>query len=235
MAKKNYLTRLKRSLAASSGEVVFGMEDGTVSILGLVLGVAAGGYTSGGVVLAGATAAIAASVSMMAGCFLEIESQRDEAGSEIKEREEELGKDPEAALSQLVNLLHQTRLSETSIDAIRKDIGTDARALSEFEITVASHMKTSGEEESPIIHSSWMFISDLIAGLTPVIPFVFFPLETAWMICIIITGILLALLGVGRARIGHKGYLRSIGETMGIAASAAVAGVLVGRFISMMM
>ena len=33
--------RLKTSLQASAGEVVFGMEDGTVSIFGLVFGVAA--------------------------------------------------------------------------------------------------------------------------------------------------------------------------------------------------
>jgi hypothetical protein len=33
--------RLKRSLAASSGTIVFGMEDGAVSIFGLVFGVAA--------------------------------------------------------------------------------------------------------------------------------------------------------------------------------------------------
>jgi hypothetical protein len=31
--------RLKRSLAASSGTIVFGMEDGTVSIFGLVFGI----------------------------------------------------------------------------------------------------------------------------------------------------------------------------------------------------
>ena len=35
------LKRLRRSFADSAGTVVFGMEDGTVSIFGLVFGVAA--------------------------------------------------------------------------------------------------------------------------------------------------------------------------------------------------
>jgi len=35
------LLRLKRSLVASAGTIVFGMEDGTVSIFGLIFGVAA--------------------------------------------------------------------------------------------------------------------------------------------------------------------------------------------------
>lgn len=42
------------------------------------LGVAAGADSVNAVVLAGATGAIVASVSMMAGCFMQIESQRDE-------------------------------------------------------------------------------------------------------------------------------------------------------------
>jgi hypothetical protein len=35
------LQRLKASLASAAGTIVFGMEDGTVSIFGLILGVAA--------------------------------------------------------------------------------------------------------------------------------------------------------------------------------------------------
>lgn len=38
----SFFSRIKDSLRASSGEIVFGMSDGVVSIFGLVLGVAAG-------------------------------------------------------------------------------------------------------------------------------------------------------------------------------------------------
>jgi len=72
MSEGSFISCIKQSLAASYGEVVFGMSDGTVSILGLVLGVAAGADSADAVVIAGATGAIAASVSMMAGCFMEI-------------------------------------------------------------------------------------------------------------------------------------------------------------------
>ncbi len=41
MAHPTIFERVKTSLAASAGDIVFGMEDGTVSIFGLVLGVAA--------------------------------------------------------------------------------------------------------------------------------------------------------------------------------------------------
>lgn len=60
-------TRVRRSFDASVGSIVFGMEDGAVSIFGLVFGVAASAPDAHAVLLAGATDAAAAAVSMMAG------------------------------------------------------------------------------------------------------------------------------------------------------------------------
>ena len=232
MTSSSFLTRIKDSLTASSGEVVFGMSDGTVSILGLVLGVAVGGGSASSVVLAGATGAIAASVSMMAGCFMEIESQRDEEEIEIKQRIAEINQNPEGAVQELVNLLQKSGLSKMSIDSIHDDIGKNPLAISGIETAIASSQKTSGQKTSPVVHSIWMFLSDLFAGMTPVLPFVFFPLNTAWIICVGVTAILLLLLGIGRARISNRGPVREIGETMGIALAAAIAGVVVGILLS---
>ena len=52
--------RLKSSLIASSGTIVFGMEDGAVSIFGLVFGVAATTTSTVPVLIAGASGAAAA-------------------------------------------------------------------------------------------------------------------------------------------------------------------------------
>ena len=55
------------------------MVDGTVSIFGLVFGLAASACNSHEVLLAGATGAAAAAVSMMAGTYLDIESTQFKA------------------------------------------------------------------------------------------------------------------------------------------------------------
>jgi predicted membrane protein (TIGR00267 family) len=73
------LARLKASLKASAGDVVFGMEDGTVSIFGLVFGVAATTNDQSAVLIAGASGAVAAAVSMMAGTYLDAETSEDQA------------------------------------------------------------------------------------------------------------------------------------------------------------
>ena len=78
MGEPSLWQRLKTSLQASAGEVVFGMEDGTVSIFGLVFGVAATTSDQKAVLIAGASGAVAAAVSMMAGTYLDAETGEDQ-------------------------------------------------------------------------------------------------------------------------------------------------------------
>ena len=94
----SFIGRVKESFHDSFGEIVFGMSDGTVSIFGLVAGMVAGAQSGDVIVLAGATAAIAATVSMMAGVFLDLESEQDCARVEAKERMEEIKSDPDGAI-----------------------------------------------------------------------------------------------------------------------------------------
>jgi hypothetical protein len=74
--------KIKNSLVASAGNIVFGMEDGTVSIFGPVFCVAASAPSGHAVLLAGATGAAAAAVSMMAGTYLDISTANDRAQAE---------------------------------------------------------------------------------------------------------------------------------------------------------
>src|ERR1700757_2641351 len=71
------LQRLRSSIVNSAGTIVFGMEDGTVSIFGLIFGVAATTTSTATVLIAGASGAVAAAVSMMAGAYLDVETTRD--------------------------------------------------------------------------------------------------------------------------------------------------------------
>ncbi len=77
-----------------------------------------------------------------------------------------------------------------------------------------------------------MFVTDLFAAAVPVVPFALFTLATARIVSLAVTFVLLVLLGVGRSMIGHRRLLPTVTETIGIAAAAACAGILVGKLIS---
>ena len=80
---RDAFARLRASLLDSIGDVTFGMEDGAVSIAGLVFGVAASTNDAQIVVLAGATGAVAGAVSMMAGTYLDVHSERSLATAQV--------------------------------------------------------------------------------------------------------------------------------------------------------
>jgi len=228
----SFFGKVKESFRDSFGEIVFGMSDGTVSIFGLVAGMVAGAQTGDVIVLAGATAAIAATVSMMAGVFMDLESERDAARVEAQERAAEIKANPDGAVNKLIGDLKGTGLSAASLEAIRADFQKDPMAIQKFEDAVAAEEESKASKASVYVHACWMGIADFIAAMTPVIPFAFLPLEQAKIACIAGTAILLFLLGIGRARIGQRPVVRTVLETMAIATAAGIAGVVFGLLMT---
>ena len=53
-----------------------------------------------------------------------------------------------------------------------------------------------------------MFVADLFAASVPVVPFLLFPIDTARIVSLVVTGALMAALGVARAMIGRESVYR---------------------------
>lgn len=66
-APRGFRARIAGSFQASVGDIVFRMEDGAVSIFGLVFSVAAGSSDSHAVVLAGARAVAGVAIGRLVG------------------------------------------------------------------------------------------------------------------------------------------------------------------------
>jgi VIT1/CCC1 family predicted Fe2+/Mn2+ transporter len=219
--------RISRSFKASFGDIVFGMEDGTVSIFGLVFGVAATTSDSRIVLVAGTTGAIAAAVSMMAGAYLDAETARDQA----------------RAARARAAVVDPTLFDAEPLEQRLRDQGLPADAVAALRDVVREHPALPGalrealaperdDEASPLAHATWMFIADLLAATVPVLPFALLPIDSARYVSIACTAAVLVLLGIGRARIGRRRVLSTTLQTLGIAAAAGLAGVLVGSLFN---
>jgi VIT1/CCC1 family predicted Fe2+/Mn2+ transporter len=230
MAQLSLLDQLKKSLFASIGDIVFGMEDGTVSIFGLVAGVAVGATSSREVLMAGATGAIAAAVSMMAGIFLDIQSEQDAAQVEAKQRELQLQANPEQAIEAVMTRLAGIGFGPSTLNSIRSELQQQPERL--LALQAVSQGTCRADAQNPLGHALWMLVSDLFAGLTPVLAFAFLPLHSARWVSLGMTLTLLLLLGYGRARIGQRPLWQTMAQTVSIAAAAAVAGVVIEEAIS---
>ena len=97
----------------------FGMEDGVVSIFGLALGIAVSAQSGSGVFIAGATGAIAATVSRIAGRYPDVVSESDGERVAAEERDAEIPKDPQGDVNNLIDSLQTSGLSVKRLDALR--------------------------------------------------------------------------------------------------------------------
>jgi VIT1/CCC1 family predicted Fe2+/Mn2+ transporter len=207
------------------------MEDGAVSIAGLVFGVAASTNSRSIVLLAGAAGAIAGAVSMMAGTYLDVQSERHRADALVQAARGRIALDPDGYSGRVTRRLLADGFSEEEVALVARAFARNPEALLDhvvaFEIGVVRRPSAS-----PWTHALWMFVADLLAAAVPVVPFALFDIETARFVSLVVTGALMALLGVARGLIGHVNIWWTAVQTMAIAGAAALAGVIIGRLVS---
>lgn len=222
--------RFVASLRASIGDVTFGMEDGAVSVAGLVFGVSAGTNDASIVVLAGATGAVAGAVSMMAGRYLDVQSVGHRADALLAATRERISADPAPYLARAAERMRASGFDEAEVDtlvgALRRSPDALLDHVAAYELGIAVRA-----EVAPSTHALWMFFADLLAASIPVIPFILFDIDTARIVSLVVTGMLMAALGVARGRIGGVNIWWTALQTMAIAGAAALAGVLIGRLV----
>ena len=228
--RRSLFAQVRATLKASIGDVAFGMEDGAVSIAGLVFGVAASTSDTHVVLLAGATGAAAGAVSMMAGTYLDVVSVRDRSAALRGEARRRIGRDSAPYAHRAAKRLRGAGFSDAEAGATAAALARHPDAMLEF--VAAFELGLGGEaRESPWAHAAWMFVADLVAAATPVLPFALLEMEAARAVSLVMTTLLLVILGLGRARITHRNVVVTTIQTLAIAAAAAVAGIVIGRLV----
>ena len=222
------LRRLHGSFANSAGTVVFGMEDGTVSIFGLIFGVAATTNNPKTVLIAGASGAVAAAVSMMAGAYLDIETTRDKAkASQIS------SSSATDAVTSLPPRLAEAGLSSLQSEALTVAVKNNPDAVGGLLLALDG---AADAPLNPVEQALWMLFADFFAAAVPIVPFVVLPVLQARFVSAAMTIALLIGLGVGRSRVAKRDPVRTVLETVAIGVAAALAGVgisvLIDRFFS---
>jgi vacuolar iron transporter family protein len=223
--------RLKASFSASAGQVVFGMEDGTVSIFGLVFGVAATTNDQAAVLVAGASGAVAAAVSMMAGTYLDVETNRDQARVLTSRVEADLRNNGATVVDGVTRRLTAAGLSSDQAAGFGSFLSSQPAVLKSLATALATS-SGSDANQSPLVQSLWMLVADFLAAAIPILPFAFLPVPEGRVVSGTVTTLLLIGLGIGRGLIGGRNILRTMVETVAIGVAAALAGVAIGLWIS---
>ncbi|WP_411105895.1 VIT family protein [Streptomyces sp. cmx-4-9] len=117
---------------------VLGANDGIISTAGLVVGVAGATTTRSTILAAGVAGLLAGALSMAAGEYVSVSSQRDSEQAALELERKELATEPEAELDELTDLLAERGLSrELAREAAKQLTERDAlRAHARVELGI---------------------------------------------------------------------------------------------------
>jgi len=186
---------------------VLGMNDGTVSTASLMLGVlAASGGNTGAVLTAGLAGLVAGALSMAAGEYVSVSSQRDSELSDIEIEKKSLSENPEKELEELAWIYQKRGLSPELASevahALHEHNAIDAHLRSELGI---SHDDIADPIEAAVASA----VAFAIGALIPILAAVFSTEETGTWIIPIVSLITLFVSGAIGAVIGGGNKIKA--------------------------
>lgn len=230
-----YIHHKKDGFGATLRELVFGMEDGMVSTMGAITGIAVGSGNHSIVVLSGFVIIAVESISMGVGSYLSNKSEKELHKRILAEEKEEIAKMPEEEAAELVQLLVADGWSED----LAASMAAEAKEKPELmlhemayrELNVIPHA-----QEGAIKNGFVMWGSYILGGIIPLSPYLLMtdPGQTI-PVSVGITAVGLFALGAYTTKYSLRSWWKGGLEVLALAGLAGAVGYLVGYYFQSMM
>jgi vacuolar iron transporter family protein len=223
--------RHRNALGGGLRAAVFGVDDGLVSNVSLVLGVAGAGAASGYVLTAGVAGLLAGALSMAAGEYVSVRSQREMYEYQIALEREELAEYPEEEAEELA-LIYQARgvALEPAREVSRALLANPQAAL---DVLAREELGLNPDDlGSPWQAASSSFIAFALGAAVPLIPFLGgLTGARATAAAVAITLVALFGVGLGLSLFTGRDALRSAVRMVLIGGGAGAVSYLVGHAV----
>jgi len=211
---------------------IFGANDGLVSNLALIMGVAGAGQPNKVIVLAGIAGLLAGAFSMAAGEYISMRVQREVFERLIHLEAHEIGSDVDAERDELAALYERKGISTELAARIAEEVMRDPRIALETHAREELGLDPQEGLGSPWAAAGFSFLTFSIGAIVPLVPFVFLAGDAAVLTSALLT--LATLFGVGAGMsflTGRKLYLSGL-RMMLIGGAAAVITFGIGTLLN---
>jgi VIT1/CCC1 family predicted Fe2+/Mn2+ transporter len=213
--------------------VIFGVSDGLVSNLALVMGVAGAGAAVGEgrfVLLAGIAGLLAGAFSMAAGEYISMQSQRELFERQIALERAELEAMPDEEEAELAAVYRAKGFTPEEARTIAKRMFVDPEHA--LDTLVREELGLDPAE----LGSAWgaafgSFVAFALGAIVPVVPYLFGSGAAAFWVAITASLAALFLVGAGVSLLTGRSLVFSGARQVGIGATAAVVTYFVGTAI----
>ena len=207
---------------------VLGGNDGIVSTAGLVMGVAGATSDRTAILIAGIAGIAAGALSMAAGEYVSVSTQRDAERALLAKERAELRNEPEEELAELAGLYVDKGLSEELAVQVAEELTAhDALAAhAETELGIDPHDLTNPW------HAAWAsMLAFALGALLPLLTITLTPASARIWATVAAVGVALALTGWVSARLGYGAVRRAVVRNVGGGVLAMTVTYWIGALI----
>ncbi|OGI60084.1 hypothetical protein A2641_02845 [Candidatus Nomurabacteria bacterium RIFCSPHIGHO2_01_FULL_37_25] len=227
---KDYIHHQKFLFTDVLKEVVFGIEDGMVSTLGSITGIAIGSNNQAIVILAGVVIISVESISMGIGSYLSNRSQEEMEERKIKEEKEELEQFPEEEKEELHQMYLKDGWSKNLATQMSEEVSKNKELM--LKEMIMRELKISGDQESVSTKGGfYMFFAYVLGGVIPLFAYFILPIKNAIPLSITITLIGLFALGMSTTKFTKQPLIKSGLRVLALGGVALIAGLVAGIFL----
>jgi len=209
---------------------VFGVSDGLVSNVALIVGVAAADTGGSSVLIAGVAGLLAGAASMAAGEYVSVKAQSELIEFELDRERESIAEKPQLETRELAAIYTSRGIDKKQAmqmaEAVHEDpeVALEVHAREELGVDPA-------ETGQPVAAAVSSFIAFSIGAFIPLLPWLFAD-GTGALVASIVLG-LVAAAGVGLALsfFTGKSKIRTVARQVGLGAAALVLTWLIGTLL----
>ena len=235
-----HIERVKKDILGMEGwemgggggvrEFILGANDGLVSILALVAGVYGAMTESYTILIAGIAGAVAGAISMGAGAYLSVKSEKEVTEKESERKGVRKRGSREEEKKKLVRLYQTEGFKRKEAEAIADRVASEMELEETY--TVGEEIGLTSEESWPPIKAAFLTgLSFAIASVIPILPFAFMTVTPAVITAAIASIVCLFGVGASKATFTRKSWVRSGVEMMAIGTLASAATYVIGLVI----
>lgn len=209
---------------------VFGVSDGLVSNVSLIIGVAGADTGRSSVVVAGFAGMIAGAVSMAAGEYVSMSAQRELLQREIAVEARALRNEPEAELEELTDMFVARGIDRATASQVARDLSVDPDVA--LEVHSREELGVAPDAVgTPVAAAAASFAAFCVGAFVPLLPWLIGSGVAAVVASLVVSALLAVVVGGALGALTGRSLTRSAARQVALTLVSCGVTAIVGRLV----
>lgn len=217
------------TLGSGVRNIVFGVHDGVLTVLGFVSGAAGIFADSRTIFFTGLAGMIAEGISMGVGEYQSIKAQNEIIEHQRHVEEEEIRTKPKVEFEEICEIYCKKGFSRAEARKIATRITANKKRW--IDTMMTEELGLSLHRESPLHDGIIIGLASFFGGFIPIASYLFFAKQPAFLVSILLSACVLFFVGVLKARYAEKRWFSSGLKLVAVALLTALITFFIGEFL----